>query len=692
MESILKNVSSFAVWGSLSATVILGTFFLVQAAVDRERRAKFTLFAFAMAYLASLDLSRSLFLASPLTYEWLRLFWGVSYAGCAIWLLGYSRRAALASVAALSLLGFGFFAWVSPALATTVVFPCAFAATAFAFAKRFWRERGYASALLAAYAGALALSCSVYFAVVARGDMGAILLGYLHYAISSVISVLLGWIHLPRELRGRAPVKTPRGLAVSFFFVILASEALTMAGLLWLYAWPPIAYLAGSILQIGSALAVYLHHRHQLVIHTDNVSQLLEERTTELRAAQAELARQNELLAERLAEQECDLKAKTEVIDRQRRLELAAQTAGQVAHDIQNLISPILTRIEDLEEARTLDSIRTISSGMRKQVNQLLELNTHLLALSRRGRVELQPVYLPEVVRDVAERFSGQRLTLEARGEAWVQGSAAQLSRAVSNLLTNAFESDLDRLVPVIARCGTLELAQSKRCHLGFLSPGHYATLEVEDLGPGIPGEHLDKIFEPFFSSKGKKHRSGSGLGLAIVLGVVDDHKGVLDLETGPGGTRFTLYFPLIPAPFEGEELARLSCNATVLVVDDDSSALKDYGEILRQAGYTVLLAESGAQAIRTVQAQQVDLVLLDFNMPRMNGLETFFGAMHVRPGLRAVVHSSYLTEDQAAKLRALGVSGILLKPAGRMEILRALRQAYDEGKAAVGRRRSKES
>jgi CheY-like chemotaxis protein len=113
---------------------------------------------------------------------------------------------------------------------------------------------------------------------------------------------------------------------------------------------------------------------------------------------------------------------------------------------------------------------------------------------------------------------------------------------------------------------------------------------------------------------------------------------------------------------------------------------------MLKQAGYTVLFAESGPQAIHSVQAQPVDVILLDFNMPRMTGLETFFGAMHVRPGVRAVVHSSYVTEDQGAKLRTLGVSSILSKPAGRLEILKALRQALEEGKSALAQRRPRAS
>jgi CheY-like chemotaxis protein len=124
-----------------------------------------------------------------------------------------------------------------------------------------------------------------------------------------------------------------------------------------------------------------------------------------------------------------------------------------------------------------------------------------------------------------------------------------------------------------------------------------------------------------------------------------------------------------------------------VLVVDDDSSVLKEYGEILEKAGYTVILSESGSRAIGILQLQEVDLVLLDLNMPRMTGLETFLGAMHVRPGVRAVVHSSHVTEEQGMKLKSLGVSSVLLKPAGRLEVLRALRQAYDEKIASQNRK-----
>lgn len=680
MDSELAKVSGLAVWGSLSATLFLGVFFLVQTFVDRPRRLQFATFALVMVYLGALDLIRSFGQVHPLTYEWLRLWWGGAYAGCALSLLGNSRRSSLGAAAALWIFGLSYYHWGNPGLATTLVFPWVFGIPSVALARRYLSVRGYASIVLSAYSAAMAVSCSTYFMIVARGGEAAILLGYLHFAFASVFSVLFGWIHLPRELQGLSPVRTQRALALPFFATAVVAEGAIVFSLIRYAEVGPRIYLAGCLIQFAATLALYLLHRHQLVIHTDNVSQLLEERTAELNRARVELANQNGLLAQKLAEQERDLKAKGEVIDRQRRLELAAQTAGQVAHDMQNLLSPVLGKVEEIEDAGTLQEARERSASIRSQIRQLLEVNTNLLALSRRGRPEAQAIRLSDLARDVAEHFPGQRIGVECDKDSWVKGSWAQLVRALSNLITNAIESDLDRVVRVTLKTGWIDVERSRRCHLGFMASGRHAFIEVSDTGPGIPGGFLDQIFDPFFSSKsGKKHRSGSGLGLTIVAAVVDDHKGVIDLETGAGGTRFTLFFPAHEPSAEAAGLTRLSGNATVLVVDDDRSIPKEIGPILEEAGWKVVVALSGSEAIRRVQSQDVDVILLDFNMPRMNGLETFLGAMHLRPGVRAVVHSSYLTEEQAVKLRTLGVSTILLKPAGRLELLKALKEAYEE-------------
>ncbi|HZE97396.1 MAG TPA: hybrid sensor histidine kinase/response regulator, partial [Planctomycetota bacterium] len=585
----------------------------------------------------------------------------------------------LAAALGLPALGFGVFYGYRTDIATSVTYPIMYGVAAVVHAVQYRRGRGFASAFLAACSAAQGVMCALYFSTIAIGNPAIMILGYAHYASVSIIGVLFGWVHLPRELRGRSPVRMSVRDARTFAGAFLAAEIPVWLGLLVFYRPTPTLFLAGAAVQQIVAFAFYFVHRHQLVIHTDNIGELLEERTRELRAAQGELARQNEILAEKLAEQERDLRAKTQVIDRQRRLELAAQTAGQVAHDIQNLVSPILVRLEELETGRVGADLAGICAVIRRQVEQLMSLNTQLLALSRRGRDERQAVLLADVARDVADRFPGQNLSVASEGTSWIQGSASQISRGISNLVTNAFESDLDRRVSVSLRTGTRVLDANRRCHLGFLSPGRYSFVSVEDTGPGIQDKYLDHIFEPFYSSKGGRHRSGSGLGLTIVAAVVDDHRGVLDLETGPQGTHFTLYFPAIEPP-RGDEIAEnLSRNATVLVVDDDTSTLRGCREVLAAKGYTVLSAGDGREALRVLQTQPVDLLLLDLGLPHLNGEEVLMGAMHIRPGIRSVIHTSYLTGDQEAALKAIGASAILLKPATPTDLLRALSRAFDE-------------
>jgi hypothetical protein len=224
------------------------------------------------------------------------------------------------------------------------------------------------------------------------------------------------------------------------------------------------------VTQVVCALGVYLHHRHQLVIHTDNVGQLLEERTAALLDAKKELARQNEILEVELAEQardldrkNKDLQLKNEVIDRQRRLELAAQTAGQVAHDIQNPVAP-LHGIESLE-------VRTLNGSGRDErlgsVEQLPDSTEPALALAPRPR-GLFPVRLSELISEVRDgsgatprRRSGRDATRGRRPAA--RASPTSSERLVKSRPAGSIPSDRHRGRPQQRRCHPLPESRSTR-------------------------------------------------------------------------------------------------------------------------------------------------------------------------------------------------------------------------------------
>jgi signal transduction histidine kinase/CheY-like chemotaxis protein len=679
MDASLRSVLAFGVWGSISAAVVLGAYLLVQAVTDPPRRRRFLLVSLAMGYLVLLDFIHSASNLNHLTYEWLRLWWMAAYAGSVLLLLEVSMRVAASAAAFVLALGLGSYYGIDPLMATTISFPVGYGLISVALARRYLESRGYSSAMLSAYSAALALDCAFYFKIVPLGNPRALILGYGQYAVACVMVVLFGWVHLARELRGRSPVRTPLPMAVGLFVSVVGAQLGVVFGCLHLPEGFPALFLGATAVQIAATLVVYFHRRHQLVIHADNVGQLLEERTAALRGAQEELARRNALQAQLLTEQEKDLRVKAEVIERQRRLELAAQTAGQAAHDIQNAISPVLARLDELERCPSGPQVQDSVQRMRQQVRRLLDLNGHMLALSRRGRGEFHPIRLRELLDEAKDAFPGQPVRVDTAEDVWINGSWSQLFRAVSNLISNSLEATPGGSSSVTIRCGSRLVEEARRCHLGFLKPGRYSWIQVEDDGQGIPPEIVDRVFEPFFSSKNGRQKSGSGLGLTIVSAVVDDHRGVLDLETKPGRTCFTLYFPAIEAPEAVVDPTALSGTATVLVVDDDKSVRESTSALLESAGYSVLVAGDGPQALRVLQLHDIDVALLDLNLPGMTGLETFLGALHLRPELRVIAHSSYRTSEDCGKLQSAGVSEFLQKPAGRLQILHAVHRVLTE-------------
>ncbi|MBI4861870.1 MAG: response regulator [Candidatus Riflebacteria bacterium] len=674
----MEHVTSSAVWGSLIASALLGAFMWIQAVADRERRWRYAGFATAQWLLTTLDFLHFWF--DPRTYELLRIF-TCSLYGASVVLLLESRFIWVSVCYALPCLA-GLALWIGgrPELATTATLPATLSIAGVAHVRHYLAYAGYSSAVLAALTFAMALSCSAYAAALSIGDARIIALGYAHWAALNVLAVLFGWVHLPREIRGKAPVLVQRPQAGLFFGAIVGLELAVLAGLMRFFTWPPTVYLVGNLGLLVTTVSLYLYHRHRLVIYADNVTALLEERTESLRVAQEKLARQYDLQAQKLKEQERELQAKSEVIERQRRLELAAQSAGQAAHDIQNLIAPILVHLSDLDgvDGRSRQG-RDSVGRIRRQVQELLTLNGQLLTLSRRGRMDFHPVRLRELLSEVESRFPRDSLELSGHDDPWVKGSWAQLCRAVSNLVSNAIEVAPKEKGAVAVSCQLTEVVEDRRCHLGFLSPGTYATVSIRDSGPGIPPEFVERIFEPFFSGKKPGERHGSGLGLAIVAAVVGDHRGAVDLETGSQGSRFLLHLPAIAEPSAVLDETALRGDATLLVAEDHTPTLEQVSTYLEAAGYAVLQATDGAEALHILTAQSVDLLLLDLAMPRLGGLQTFHGALHLRPGIRAVVHTNYVTSEDVVRLKELGVSSILAKPAGRLEILRAVRQALDE-------------
>jgi len=365
--------------------------------------------------------------------------------------------------------------------------------------------------------------------------------------------------------------------------------------------------------------------------------------------------------------------------------ESLALLAGGVAHDFNNLLTAILGHAElammRLEpDARARRQVERIASGARKAA----DLASELMLFAGRGPVMVERQDLTLLVSEVMQLLQATRgratsLRLErAPGPLSVDVDAVQLRQAITHLVTNAlqaFEHDAGQVRLRTSTC-SMDQDQLDRCLVAAGSPGTYARLEVSDNGRGMDAQQAARAFEPFYSTR----PDARGLGLATVLGVVRSHGGALWLDSTPGqGSTVTVLLPLADADERAHSASDITLSDAVtrclLVVDDEESVRDVISDILECAGYRVLLAADGREALELYQAhsREIDGVLLDMTMPRMNGQECFRVLHRDHPQARVLLMSGYTEQDAIGRFDTTGLAGFVQKPfaaRGLLEIL----------------------
>jgi CheY-like chemotaxis protein len=274
------------------------------------------------------------------------------------------------------------------------------------------------------------------------------------------------------------------------------------------------------------------------------------------------------------------------------------------------------------------------------------------------------------------------RLEVDLQEELFnIKGSPVQLSKALMNLINNAFEANLvDGIVRISTRNGYLDQPRE-----GYerIDEGEYVILTVSDTGVGIGAEDLSKIFEPFFTKK-KLGRSGTGLGMTLIWSAVKDHGGFLDIRSAEGrGTTFEIYFPATRQEVSAKEpLFKLEdCRGTerVLVVDDVPEQREIASLMLRKLGYTIAVVASGEAAIEYLKENKVDILVLDMIMaPGIDGCETYSRIIQDHPGQRAIIASGFSESERVKEAQRLGAGEYVKKPYTMEKVARALRAELD--------------
>lgn len=392
----------------------------------------------------------------------------------------------------------------------------------------------------------------------------------------------------------------------------------------------------------------------------------------------------------RAEEQEKARRELEENLRHAQKMEAVGMLAGGIAHDFNNILSGILGFSSHLLSKTDPETgLHRDLSLIEQSAVRATELTRQLLAFSRRRHFNKESIsfniLIQEVVR-LLRRTMRQEVAIETALTPElpaVLGDEGQLNQVLMNLCLNAVEALRGKADGVLRiQTETRLLTPHEQLMLDAAADRPFVCIRLSDNGVGIPEDVREHIFEPFFTTK--SGQGGTGLGLSIVYGIVINHGGHVTVDSRMGeGTTFTLYFPVHEGPIAPSEAVcsgRLSGDETLLVVDDEAVVRRMACEVLQSAGYRVLSAFSGPDALRCLDENRghVDLVLLDMIMPGMDGEAAFKALRMIDPDLAVLLTSGFVQEDKCARLLEAGALGMLSKPYKSDVLLQHVRTALN--------------
>jgi PAS domain S-box-containing protein len=385
---------------------------------------------------------------------------------------------------------------------------------------------------------------------------------------------------------------------------------------------------------------------------------------------------------------------------RAQRLESLGTLAGGIAHDLNNLLLPILMGVTLLKRFGPNEASMQAIDNIERSVKRGSELVKQVLLFARGGQTSREPVGLGDVVREIQAIITStfpKDITLEtavARDVHPVTGDVTQLTQVLLNLCVNSRDA-MPHGGHILISTRNHVLSDTEALLHGAEAGGAYAVLEVADTGEGMSKEVIDLIFDPFFTTKAVGN--GTGLGLSTVQGIVSSHGGFVAVASTPGeGSTFTVYLPARhaqakpAAPPPDTTAAPHGKGELILLVDDDASVLSITQQTLVEFGYNVVTAEDGAQAIGIFSRQHddIDLVLTDIAMPVIDGYALIAALNRIARDPLIIATTGNPSAAVMTKIAKSGVVDILTKPYTADHLLRTIAAALGDPPASqTGRR-----
>ncbi len=370
------------------------------------------------------------------------------------------------------------------------------------------------------------------------------------------------------------------------------------------------------------------------------------------------------------------------------KLEAIGTLAGGIAHDFNNILGAVMGYTE-----LTLRGVPPESREYRflleaiNAANRAKELVKQILTFTRQREQERKPMEMGVVVKEALKLLRASLpTTIDIRqnisSDGVILGDPTQIHQIIMNLCTNAHHA-------MRAKGGVLEVALTDvtvdgamAAQLG-VAQGSYLELVVRDAGHGMDTADLERIFDPYFTTKGSGE--GTGLGLAVVHGIVKHSAGAIQVFSKPGeGSRFHVYLPRVelpghkPAKYLGGDSPRGT--ERILFVDDEQALATIAGTMLGQLGYDVTIMTSSVEALDRFQTQPdlFDLLITDQTMPGMTGAELAHRALHIRSTLPIILYSGFSEDITSEKVKAIGIQEFLMKPLAMEELASVIRRVLD--------------
>jgi len=371
------------------------------------------------------------------------------------------------------------------------------------------------------------------------------------------------------------------------------------------------------------------------------------------------------------------------------KMESIGTLAGGIAHDFNNILSSVIGYTElMLDDLPENSNKRGRLEAVLKAGNRAKDLVAQILTFSRSSEQVLLPVQVHLVVNEALKLLrSSLPATIEIRKEIksadWVRADPTQIHQVVMNICTNAFHAMQDEGGVMTVVLETRIPDEALRIKHPDIRKEPYLTLVIRDNGCGMDQQVLDRIFDPYFTTKEKG--KGTGLGLSVVHGIVKNHNGHIAVESKPcNGTVFTVLLPVITvSQKQPEEKKRgvISGNESILIVDDEKQIVELEKEALERLGYrvtTFICSEDALDAFKS-KPDAYDIVITDYTMPGLTGDRLSGELIRIRPDIPIIMSTGFSERINEETAKRFGIKKFILKPASISQVAEAIREVLDE-------------